>query len=151
MGAVHASAQCRGHRSTSEQCPLYPRKRTFAHAVRMSALGQKQTSAASFDYLVSGGKQRRRDAQAERLGGLEIEDKLDFGRLHDRSTSLSRRVSRTECPNSSFATSLKLHIHRSNFVAANQLFETCRTRQKADFPVLWHHARLTRLTPDASG
>jgi hypothetical protein len=26
------------------QCPLYPRKRTFAHAIRMSALGHKQTS-----------------------------------------------------------------------------------------------------------
>ena len=25
------------------RCPLYPRKRTFAHAIRMSALGQKQT------------------------------------------------------------------------------------------------------------
>ena len=27
------------------QCPLYPRKRTFDHAIRMSALGQKQTFA----------------------------------------------------------------------------------------------------------
>jgi hypothetical protein len=25
------------------RCPLYPRKRTFAHAIRMSALGQKAT------------------------------------------------------------------------------------------------------------
>jgi hypothetical protein len=25
------------------RCPLYPRKRTFAHAIRMSALGHKQT------------------------------------------------------------------------------------------------------------
>jgi hypothetical protein len=28
------------------RCPLYPRKRTFAHAIRMSALGQKRTHAA---------------------------------------------------------------------------------------------------------
>ncbi len=27
------------------RCPLYPRKRTFAHAIRMSALGQKRTHA----------------------------------------------------------------------------------------------------------
>src|SRR5947209_19173727 len=27
------------------RCPLYPRKRTFAHAIRMSPLGQKRTHA----------------------------------------------------------------------------------------------------------
>jgi hypothetical protein len=29
--------------ASSTQCPLYPRKRTFAHAIRMSALGQKRS------------------------------------------------------------------------------------------------------------
>src|SRR6266576_4996395 len=32
-----------GHRGSNLQCPLYPRKRTFAHAIRMSALRQKAT------------------------------------------------------------------------------------------------------------
>jgi hypothetical protein len=32
------------HRSTSAQCPLYPRKRTLIERLRMSALCQKRTS-----------------------------------------------------------------------------------------------------------
>ena len=31
--------------ATSCRCPLYPRKRTFAHAIRTSALGHKRTRA----------------------------------------------------------------------------------------------------------
>jgi hypothetical protein len=34
------------HPALKLQCPLYPRKRTFADAIKMSALGQKQTSHA---------------------------------------------------------------------------------------------------------
>jgi hypothetical protein len=47
----------------------------------MSALGQKQTSTASFDHLVGAGDERRRNSQAQSLGGFEIENKLEFGRL----------------------------------------------------------------------
>ena len=35
----------------------------------------------SFDRLVGAGQQRRRRGEAERLGGLEIDHQLEFGRL----------------------------------------------------------------------
>jgi hypothetical protein len=42
------------------------------------------TSSVSFDHLVGEREQRRRDGDAERLGRLAIEHKLDFGGPHDR-------------------------------------------------------------------
>jgi hypothetical protein len=39
------------------------------------------------DYLVSGGEQRGRNGEVERLGGLEVEDELEFGRLPHRKTA----------------------------------------------------------------
>src|SRR5262245_49521260 len=38
----------------------------------------------SFDYLVGGGKQRRRHLQAERPRGGQVDDQFDLRRLHDR-------------------------------------------------------------------
>src|ERR1700680_4194630 len=38
-------------------------------------------SAFSLDHLVGGGQQRFWDGEAERLGGFEIDDKLEFGVL----------------------------------------------------------------------
>src|SRR5215470_17720013 len=35
----------------------------------------------SFDHLIGSNQQRRRDGQAERLGGLEIDGELEFSRL----------------------------------------------------------------------
>ena len=40
--------------------------------------------ARLFDHLVGGGEQRRRHGDAQRPGGLGINDQLEFGRLHDR-------------------------------------------------------------------
>ena len=38
----------------------------------------------SFNDIVGAGEDRRRDREAERVGGLEIDDELEFGRLLDR-------------------------------------------------------------------
>jgi hypothetical protein len=38
-----------------------------------------------FDQLVGGRQQRFRDGQAERLGGFQVDDELELGRLHDRA------------------------------------------------------------------
>jgi hypothetical protein len=50
----------------------------------MSALGQKRTLRHSLDHLVGASKQRGRNGETERLRGLEVEDKFEFGRLHNR-------------------------------------------------------------------
>src|SRR5262249_17523678 len=71
-----------GHRSTSNQCPLYPhRKRTSELRRGMSALCQKQTFASLFDHLVGCHLHRHRYGKAERLRGLEVYDELEFRRL----------------------------------------------------------------------
>ena len=38
-----------------------------------------------FDHLVGGGQQRYRDGEAEHLGGLEVDDELELGRLLERA------------------------------------------------------------------
>jgi hypothetical protein len=70
------------------RCPLYPRKRTFPHAIRMSALGQKQTSrsAANFallDNVVRDAEQRRRHGEPEHPRGRSIDYQLKLARLND--------------------------------------------------------------------
>jgi hypothetical protein len=48
----------------------------------MSAKCQKQTLARLFDDLVRLRRQIRRHLDAERLGGLEVDDELKFAGLH---------------------------------------------------------------------
>ena len=50
----------------------------------MSYFGPIADIAALFDHLVGATLQRLRHGNAERLGGLEIDDQFDFRGLHDR-------------------------------------------------------------------
>ena len=70
-------------------CPLCPQKQTYAVQLATSAKGQERTNAAQqkgslFDQLVSTVQQRKRQVEAERSGGFEIDNELEFHRLLDR-------------------------------------------------------------------
>ena len=60
----------------------------------MSHMGQKQTyapqqTATLLDHLVGGGEKLRMEFQAERLGGPEVDDELDFvGPYHQQVAGL---------------------------------------------------------------
>jgi hypothetical protein len=58
---------------SSSSCPLYPRKRTCAVQLVMSALCQKRTLADLFDHLVGAKQYRLRNIEAERLSGVKID------------------------------------------------------------------------------
>ena len=53
----------------------------------MSALCQKQTSADLFDYLLGQHEEVVWHFDPERLGGFEIDDELEFGRLLHRDVA----------------------------------------------------------------
>src|ERR1700756_5016067 len=70
-------------------CPLLLQERPnccIAMNCRFVPEATKCTAAkrSLFDHLVGAAKQIDREGDAERLGGLEIDDELDFRGLHDR-------------------------------------------------------------------
>ena len=89
-----------GRGGLKSRCPLYPRKRTFAHAIRMSVLGQKQTSGNDgllrfssrfFDQCCHLGCVRKKDRVAARkfndlrlrpLRHESLEVRIDHSVLH---------------------------------------------------------------------
>jgi hypothetical protein len=47
--------------------------------VPKAAVSNRSRAAPLFDHPVGAGEQRRRDVEAERLGGLEVDDQLQLG------------------------------------------------------------------------
>src|ERR1700682_2335155 len=70
--------------SARTSCRFHPQETAFADKAVISALCHDQTSRALFDHLVGAAEQREWDCEAERLGGLEVYEQLNFRRLRDR-------------------------------------------------------------------
>src|ERR1700682_297599 len=73
-----------GSRATQSRLPLFPQQQTLLSPAVTSVSCHDQTSRASFDHLVGAAEQREWHCEAERLGGLEVYEQLNFRRLHDR-------------------------------------------------------------------
>src|SRR6516165_7805646 len=71
------------HHPMALPCRSMSRKHRPICASRISSHCQERHWAASFDYLVGGVQEFVRYAEAERLGGLEVDCELERGRLLD--------------------------------------------------------------------
>ena len=60
--------------------PLLIQLRTTRFTGNIDVMGQQRKWLTLFDHLVGGGKQRRRDGQTERIGGLEVDDQFELRR-----------------------------------------------------------------------
>src|SRR5215467_14173057 len=52
--------------------------------MRWPLQARRQIPAVSFDHLIGNRQQGRRQVQAECFGGLQVDDELEFSRLHNR-------------------------------------------------------------------
>jgi hypothetical protein len=55
--------------------------------IALSSIRVRGAHGNSFDHLVGAGDKRRRNIDAEHLRGFEVDDELNFGRLHDWKVS----------------------------------------------------------------
>jgi hypothetical protein len=84
IGRLNTDTCCLALGNKNTLLPLFPQKRTWFRTIVMSALCHYATFATSFDHFVGAREQHRRHGEGERLGGLEINDQLEFGRLFNR-------------------------------------------------------------------
>src|SRR6516225_7440422 len=81
-------ATCRYPRGSGSQlaaaCPADAAPMPLRDQQPARSRPRSKSSAASFDDLVGAGEDRWRNRQAQRLGGLEVDDQLELRRLLDR-------------------------------------------------------------------
>src|SRR5215469_11974911 len=83
MPHTHAMIKS-GHRSTSDQCPLYPKKRTLVERVGMSALCQKRTHALHKKAVAALRLPRFRPRESAALQALGGPDRINIVEFRNR-------------------------------------------------------------------
>src|SRR6516162_2392789 len=63
------------------------RRHRYVRFVPIVDLSRCSKLSDLLDHLVGAGEQRRRDIEAERSGGLMVEDQFEFRGLHDRQVT----------------------------------------------------------------
>ena len=84
-GAQRASGQTHSRARSHQGDADLRADRSTAYLV--SCIRVRSAHGNSFDHLVGAGEQRRRHGKPERPGGLEVNDQLELGGLHDRQVS----------------------------------------------------------------